>query len=50
MDGEMHVRMMRGQHPMQGGMGQHRMVTGSAGQPTMAGQEAFGTIQESSGF
>ena len=48
MHGEMHSRMMQGQHGMQGGMGQHGMMMGSAvtGQPTMAGQEAFGTIQE----
>ena len=45
---EMHSRMMQGQHGMQGGMGQHGMMMGSAvtGQPTMAGQDAFGTIQE----
>ena len=46
MHGEMHDRMMRGQQGMQGGMGQHRIMMASAGQPTMAGQEAFGTIQE----
>ena len=41
----MHGQMMQG---MQGGMGQHGMMMGteSAGQPTMPGQEAFGTIQE----
>jgi len=48
MRGEMHERMMQGQHGMQGGMGQRGMMMGSQipGQPTMAGQDAFGTIQE----
>jgi hypothetical protein len=48
MHAEMHSRMIQGQHGVQGGMGQHSMTMGSAvtGQPTMAGQEAFGTIQE----
>jgi hypothetical protein len=48
MHAEMHSRMMQGQHGMQGGMGQHGLMMGSAmnGQPTMAGQEAFGAIQE----
>src|SRR5712691_6818530 len=48
MHGEMHDRMVRGQHGMQGGMGQHGMMMGAeiSNQPTMAGQEAFGTIQE----
>lgn len=41
----MHGQMM---HGMQGGMGQHggMMGTEASGQPTMPGQEAFGTIQE----
>ena len=41
-------RMMHGQHGMEGGMGQHGMMTGSeaSGQPVLPGQEAFGTIQE----
>ncbi len=41
----MHAQMMQG---MQGGMGQRGMMTGTeaSGQPTMPGQEAFGTIQE----
>jgi hypothetical protein len=48
MHSEMYRRLMQGQYGMQGGMGQHRMMMGSemAGRPTMAGQEAFGTIQE----
>jgi len=48
MHSEMHGRMMRGQHGMQGGMEQHGMMMGSeiSGQSIMAGQEAFGTIQE----
>ena len=48
MQGSMHGRMMQGQHGAEGGMGQHGMMMGRAmtGQPTMAGQEAFGTIQE----
>ena len=41
-------RMMHGQHGMEGGMGQHGMMTESeaSGQPVLPGQEAFGTIQE----
>jgi hypothetical protein len=49
MRGEMHGRMMRGQHGMQGGMGQHGMMMGGeeiTGLNIMAGQGAFGTIQE----
>jgi len=48
MHGEMHERMMQGQHGMQGGMGRHGMMMGSdvSGRPAMAGQDAFGTIQE----
>jgi hypothetical protein len=44
----MQGRMMHGQPGMEGGMGQHGMMTGSeaSGQPVMPGQEAFGTIQE----
>lgn len=47
-----HDRMMRmmqdGQQGMHGGMrhGMMGMQSGAAGQPTMPGQEAFGTIQE----
>jgi hypothetical protein len=42
-----HARM-RGQHGMEGGIGQHGMMMGSevSGQPARSGQEAFGTIQE----
>jgi hypothetical protein len=48
---DQHQQMMQQGGPMmhgvQGGMGQHGMMgTESAGQPTMPGQEAFGTIQE----
>jgi hypothetical protein len=52
MHGSMHDRMMRmmqdGQQGMHGGMrhGMMGMQSGAAGQPTMPGQEAFGTIQE----
>jgi len=45
----MQGRMMQGHHGMHGGMGQPGMMgtqTGMAGQPTMPGQDAFGTIQE----
>jgi hypothetical protein len=45
----MQGRMMEGHQGMHGGMGQHGMMgtqSGAAGQPTMPGQEAFGTIQE----
>jgi hypothetical protein len=52
MHGSMHDRMMQmmqgGQHGMHGGMG-HGMMgqqSGMTGQPTMPGQDAFGTIQE----
>jgi hypothetical protein len=52
MDGPIHGRMtqmMQGREGMRRGMGQHgKMATpgGMAGQPTMPGQDAFGTIQE----
>lgn len=53
MHGQMHERMMSGQMPqgmqeMHGQMGSHRAMMGSgvAGRPSMAGQAAFGTIQE----
>lgn len=52
MHGSMHDRMMRmmqdGQQGVHGGMRHGMMGTqsGAAGQPTMPGQEAFGTIQE----
>jgi hypothetical protein len=39
MHGAMHNRMMQGQHGMM-------MDSETSGQPTLAGQEAFGTIQE----
>lgn len=45
----MQGRMMARHQSMHGGMGQHGMMgteSGAAGQPTMPGQEAFGTIQE----
>jgi hypothetical protein len=52
MHGPMHERMMRmmhgGQQGMHGGM-RHGMMgqqSGMTGQPTMPGQDAFGTIQE----
>jgi hypothetical protein len=52
MHGAMHGRMMQmmqgGQQGMPGGM-RHGMMgpqSGTAGQPTMPGQDAFGTIQE----
>jgi hypothetical protein len=52
MHGPMHDRMMRmmhgGQQGMHGGM-RHGMMgqqSGMTGQPTMSGQDAFGTIQE----
>ena len=52
MHGSMHERMMQmmhgGQQGMHGGM-QHGMIgqhSGMTGQPTMPGQDAFGTIQE----
>jgi hypothetical protein len=52
MHGPMHERMMQmmhgGQQGMHGGM-RHGMMgqqSGMAGQPTMPGQDAFGTIQE----
>lgn len=50
MHGQMHERMMSGQMPqgmqeMHGQMGARRAMS-MAGQPSMAGQDAFGTIQE----
>jgi hypothetical protein len=44
----MHGGMGMGQHGMHGGMMQHGtgQQTGLTGQPTMPGQDAFGTIQE----
>jgi hypothetical protein len=45
MHGQMHEQMMSGQTP--GGMQVHgQMGSGVAGRPFMAGQDAFGTIQE----
>jgi hypothetical protein len=45
-----HHRMMQEQGMMHGPMGPHAMMMGQqgamAGQPTMPGQDAFGTIQE----
>ena len=45
-----HHRMMQGQQEMHGPMGHHPMMMGRhgamTGQPTMPGQDAFGTIQE----
>jgi hypothetical protein len=45
-----HHQMMQGQQGMHGPMGHHAMMigqqTGATGQPTMPGQDAFGTIQE----
>jgi hypothetical protein len=45
-----HHRMMQKQQGMHGPMGHHAMMMGQqgamAGQPTMPGQDAFGTIQE----
>jgi hypothetical protein len=47
---DQHQKMMQGgqtMHGMQGGTGQHSMMgTEMAGQPSMPGQQAFGTIQE----
>ncbi len=44
----MHERMMQQHHGLQGGIGEHGMMIGSerVTQPIMAGQDAFGTIQE----
>jgi hypothetical protein len=47
--GGMPGQMMHGPQGMNGPMGQHMMMghqAGSAGQPTMPGQDAFGTIAE----
>jgi hypothetical protein len=51
MEGPMgHHRMMQGQQEMHGPMGHHPMMMGQqramTGQPALAGQAAFGTIQE----
>ncbi len=48
MHGAMQDRMMQDQHGSNGEIGHHGMMMEGeiAGQPTMAGQDAFGTIQE----
>ena len=47
---QMHSQMMQGQDGMHGGTGGHGRMHGqqsaATGTPTMAGQDAFGTIQE----